>query len=103
MPPGGELPKGKAAPKRRELSAEEKMERGRRAITTLATYRKLKAADATDARLDSLAAQLKLDMPYFGYGYIKDRAELVPYIPVIIPAAGAVMMFLLAFIAVNMA
>lgn len=67
---------------KRELSAEEKMERGRRAITTLATYRKLKAADATDARLDSLAAQLKQDMPYFGYGYIKDRAELVPYIPV---------------------
>ena len=67
---------------KRELSAEEKMERGRRAITSLATYRKLKASDATDARLDSLAAQLKQDMPYFGYGYIKDRAELVPYIPV---------------------
>ena len=33
-----------------------------------------------------------------------DAAEaVVPYIPVIIPAAGAVMMFLLAFIAVNMA
>ena len=33
-------------------------------------------------RLPELAEQLKLDMPYFGYGYIKDRAELVPYIPV---------------------
>ena len=30
----------------REPSAEEKMERGRRAISTLAEYRKLKAADA---------------------------------------------------------
>ena len=67
---------------KRELSAEEKMERGRRAITALAEYRKLKAADANDKRLPELAAQLKKDMPYFGYGYIKDRAELVPYIPV---------------------
>lgn len=67
---------------KRELSAEEKMERGRRAITALAEYRKLKAADANDKRLPELAAQLQRDMPYFGYGYIKDRAELVPYIPI---------------------
>ena len=67
---------------KRELSAEEKMERGRRAIATLAEYRKLKAADASDRRLPELVAQLKADMPYFGYGYIKDRAELVPYIPI---------------------
>lgn len=66
----------------RELSAEEKMERGRKAIAALAEYRKLKAADANDARLPELAEQLKQDMPYFGYGYIKDRAELVPYIPI---------------------
>ena len=65
----------------RELSAEEKMERGRKAIAALAEYRKLKAADANDARLPELAEQLKQDMPYFGYGYIKDRAELVPYPP----------------------
>ena len=67
---------------KRELSAEEKMERGRRAIATLAEYRRLKAADASDRRLPELVAQLKADMPYFGYGYIKDRAELVPYIPI---------------------
>ena len=67
---------------KRELSAEEKMERGRRAIATLAEYRKLKVADASDRRLPELVAQLKADMPYFGYGYIKDRAELVPYIPI---------------------
>lgn len=66
----------------RELSAEEKIERGRKAIAALAEYRKLKAADANDARLPELAEQLKQDMPYFGYGYIKDRAELVPYIPI---------------------
>ena len=67
---------------KRELSAEEKMARGRRAITTLAQYRQLRSASPNDSRLDSLAARLKADMPYFGYGYIKDRAELVPYIPV---------------------
>ncbi len=34
----------------------------------------------------------------------QDAVEaVVPYIAVVIPAAGAVMMFLLAFIAVNMA
>ena len=66
----------------RELSAEEKMERGRNAIATLAEYRQVKAANANDSRLPQLAEQLKADMPYFGYGYIKDRAELVPYIPI---------------------
>lgn len=66
---------------KREPSAEEKMERGRRAIATLAEYRKVKAADASDKRLPELAAKLKQDMPYFGYGYIKDRDELVPHIP----------------------
>ena len=34
----------------------------------------------------------------------QDEVEaVVPYIPYVVPAAGAVMMFLLAFIAVNMA
>ena len=67
---------------KREPSAEEKMQRGRKAIATLAEYRKLKAANPGDKQLPRLAAQLKEDMTYFGYGYIKDRAELVPYIPV---------------------
>lgn len=67
---------------KREPSAEEKMQRGRKAIATLAEYRKLRASNPGDKQLPRLAAQLKEDMPYFGYGYIKDRAELVPYIPV---------------------
>lgn len=66
----------------KELSAEEKIQRGRKAITTLAEYRKLKAFNDNDKRLPVLAEELKKDMPYFGYGYIKDRAELVPYIPI---------------------
>ena len=67
---------------KRELSAEEKIERGRNAIAALAEYRKIKAADANDSRLPELTKQLKEDMPYFGYGYIKDRDELVPFIPI---------------------
>ena len=67
---------------KRELSAEEKMERGRRAIASLAEYRTLRAKDANNPKVKELATQLKEDMPYFGYGYIKDRAELVPYIPI---------------------
>ena len=65
----------------RELSAEEKIQRGRQAISTLAEYCKVKADNPSDPRLAELSAKLKHDMPYFGYGYIKDRAELVPYIP----------------------
>ena len=83
MPGVNDLLNGYTRPDgKRELSAEEKMQRGRQAITTLAEYRKLKAADPDNQRLPQLAAQLKKDMPYFGYGYIKDRSELVPYIPV---------------------
>ena len=41
-----------------------------------------RAKDANNPKLKELATQLKEDMPYFGYGYIKDRAELVPYIPI---------------------
>lgn len=90
---------------KRELSAEEKMQRGRNAITALAEYRKLKAADANDKRLPQLARQLQKDMPYFGYGYIKDRAELVPYIPVNFYAfrvmVGVGMLLLLFFLVIG--
>lgn len=90
---------------KRELSAEEKMLRGRNAITALAEYRKLKAADANDKRLPQLAEQLQKDMPYFGYGYIKDRSELVPYIPVNFYAfrvmVGVGMLLLLFFLVIG--
>lgn len=65
----------------RELSAEEKMEKGRIAINTLARYRERKAANADSSELAGLNDTLQANMPYFGYGYIKDKAELVPYIP----------------------
>ncbi len=64
-----------------EPNADEKIARGKKAITALSAYRKAK-----DSGNESDAAQqaqiLKDNFQYFGYGYIKDKAELVPYIPV---------------------
>ncbi len=64
-----------------EPSADEKIEMGKKAIVALAEYRKAKAAGDEAAA----AVQSKIiedNFKYFGYGYIKDKAELVPYIPV---------------------
>ena len=65
-----------------EPSAKEKMERGRAAIAALVAYRQGKAEGADEASLNVQLSTLNENMPYFGYGYIKDEAELVPYIPI---------------------
>ncbi len=65
-----------------EPSVEEKMERGRMAIAALSAYRQAKKEGADEATVNAQLSILKANMPYFGYGYIKDRAEVVPYIPV---------------------
>ena len=71
----------------KEPSAQEKIAMGKKAITTLAQYRALKkdAAFASNDSLQALAesykATLAENMKYFGYGYIKNEAELVPNIP----------------------
>ena len=80
----------------REPSVEEKIERGKRAIEAMTAYRKLskelksnsgqyataeQKADA-ESTLAALQASLKENMPYFGYGYVKDRHDVVPYIPI---------------------
>lgn len=57
-------------------SAEEKMERGKRAIEAFGNYRKLSGSDpaaASEAR-----RVLDENVEYFGYGYIDSRQELVP-------------------------
>jgi len=65
----------------KEPSYDEKIERGRLAITALGAYRKAKAeGNGEDA--DFNLKVLNDNMKYFGYGYIKDKAELVPFIPV---------------------
>ena len=80
----------------REPSVEEKIERGKRAIEAMTAYRKLskelksnsgqyataeQKADA-ESTLAALQASLKENMPYFGYGYVKDRHDVVPYSPI---------------------
>ena len=66
----------------REPSADEKIERGKMAIQALTEYRKAKAEGADEASLLTLQSSLKENMKYFGYGYVKDKADLVPFVPV---------------------
>ena len=66
----------------REPSADEKIERGKMAIQALADYRKAKADGADASTVSALLATLKDNFQYFGYGYIRDKSELVPFIPV---------------------
>lgn len=62
------------------LSAAEKIERGKTAIGALAAYRAAKSAGHEE---DAAVAYqvLQENMPYFGYGYIKDVNQLVPNVP----------------------
>lgn len=59
------------------LSAEEKIERGKKAIVALANYRKAVKENDAAAKTDAKKI-LDENMPYFGYGYIKDPKSLVP-------------------------
>lgn len=82
---GYTTPDGKVEP-----SVEEKMERGKKAIAALNTYRQLKAKykdqavipDNDKAELQTASDCLNENMKYFGYGYIRDKNEVVPFIPV---------------------
>jgi cytochrome d ubiquinol oxidase subunit I len=65
-----------------EPSVEEKMERGRIAIEALAAYRKAKKEGADEATLASQLSLLNDNMKYFGYGYIKDKNQVVPPVAV---------------------
>jgi cytochrome d ubiquinol oxidase subunit I len=75
---GYTTPDGKVEP-----SVEEKIERGKKAIEALARYREAKFASSDDGETaaNNLAI-LKENMKYFGYGYIKDKNDVVP--PVLI-------------------
>ncbi|MGI6231464.1 MAG: cytochrome ubiquinol oxidase subunit I [Prevotella sp.] len=61
----------------RELSFQEKVERGRKAVTALTTYRKAKK-EGNEKVATAQLGTLKANMPYFGYGYVKDVHQLVP-------------------------
>lgn len=59
------------------LSAAEKIERGKQAITALGAYRDAKAA-GDEQKMQAARKTLDENIAYFGYGYIKDPADLVP-------------------------
>ncbi len=66
----------------REPSVDEKIARGKKAIAALAAYRKAKAEGADEATLNAQRSTLKENMQYFGYGYVKDKNDVVPPIAV---------------------
>lgn len=71
---GYTLPDGSLA-----LSVEEKMVRGKKAIAALGDFRKAKEAGDQHA-MEAARSVLDENMPYFGYGYIKDPAHVVPHV-----------------------
>ena len=62
------------------LSAEEKITRGQMAISAFARYRQAKT-EGNDSEAQVARQTLEENMPYFGYGYIKDANDLVPNVP----------------------
>lgn len=62
------------------LSAQDKMERGKMAISAMANYRKAKE-EGDKAAAQAYRDTLKQNVKYFGYGYIRDVNELVPNVP----------------------
>ena len=84
-----------------EPSLDEKIERGRAAIAALADFRNAGAMTDT-ATLNSTLSTLNSNIPYFGYGYVQDRAQVVPYIPVCFYAfrvmVGGGCLFILLFL-----
>lgn len=88
----------------RELSLEEKIERGQNAITSLQEYRKAKKDGDSGRVLAALNDKIQENMPYLGYGYVRNRSQVVPYIPVCFYAfrvmVGSGCLFLLLFVLV---
>ena len=74
---GYTTPDGKVEP-----SVDEKIKRGQQAIAALAAYRKAKHEGAEASTLNSHLSNLNENMPYFGYGYIRDKAEIIPPIAI---------------------
>lgn len=71
---GYTLPDGSTA-----LSADEKMVNGKKAITALDDFRRAKE-EGDEASMQIARSALKEYMPYFGYGYIQNKEDLVPHV-----------------------
>jgi len=61
-----------------EPSVDEKIARGQQAIQAMQSYRKAKKEGAAQSVLDEHLKTLYANIPYFGYGYVKDRNDVVP-------------------------
>ena len=83
-------------------ASDEKIRRGQMAIEALKEYRQQKASPE---RMEQLRRTIDENMHCFGYGYVKDKADLVPYIPLCFYAfrvmVGLGTLFLLFFAAVT--
>ena len=70
-----------------QLSLNKKIQLGKEVIAAMGEYRKLKSqvdgqpTDQQKALLDGKVQFIKENMKYFGYGYIKDADQTVPFIP----------------------
>ncbi|MDR0940024.1 MAG: cytochrome ubiquinol oxidase subunit I [Mediterranea sp.] len=62
------------------LSALEKIERGKKAKDALDAFAAAKEAK-DEAKMEASRKVIEENMPYFGYGYIKDVNDLVPNVP----------------------
>ena len=65
-----------------EPSVDEKIARGKKAIAALAAYRKAKKEGASEEVINAELATIKENMPYFGYGYVKEKKDVVPPIAI---------------------
>lgn len=95
---GYTLPDGSTA-----LSADEKMVNGKKAITTLADFRRAKE-EGDEASMQIASSALKEYMPYFGYGYIQNKEDLVPHVGLLFwsfrAMVGLGMYFILFFLVI---
>lgn len=86
------------------LSAQEKIERGRVAINALKGFRAAKKV-GDEVEAERQRQIIKENYDYFGYGYIKSEAELVPNVPLVFYAfhimvvlgSGLMLLFMVAW------
>ncbi|MCR4613235.1 MAG: cytochrome ubiquinol oxidase subunit I [Bacteroidaceae bacterium] len=64
-----------------EVPLSEKMVRGSYALTAMKAYREAKR-DGRNNELEVLASEFQENMPWMGYGYVKEAEQIVPYIPI---------------------
>lgn len=88
------------------LSAEEKMQRGKQAVQAFSKLRAMQGDSLATPEEQAVAnKEYKENLPYFGYGFIGDRAQLVPPVWIvywsfrIMVGTGMVLMLLFVLVA----